>query len=476
MEQELFPELPLLVVDDEKDFLNSVDFILQTNGITNVDCCQDSRDVMLLLKKKKFSIILLDLIMPYISGEELLQEIVDQYPEIPVIIVTAHADIELARECMKKGALNYLIKPFETKDLLRKINDALYLKKFNKEIILTKKELFSNNHQKLTCFPDIISRSEKMIEVFQIIGLTAITSKPILIQGETGTGKELVAREIHKKSRRKGKFVIFNTDDVDDNSFDEKLAGNKKEPLLKPVNFTTGLLDEARDGTLFFNEVANLSLTAQTKLIHLIKEWEYLPTGSDHPISANVRIIAATDKNLSALIKTGEFKQELYLLLKANDIIIPPLREHKDDIHLLVDYFIEKAAEKGGIKKPYADAEIYDLLEQYDFPGNISELKNMVNEAISRYKSGDLLADVFQEKIKDQTPVISSGIKISIEKKVIFEKKLPTFAEMEAIYMDEIIIRSRGNRLTAARLAGLSRKNLAQRLKRIQKNQRKNKK
>ncbi len=474
MDQGLFPELPLLVVDDETDFLNSVDFILESNGITNVECCQDSREVMMRLKKKKFSVILLDLLMPlYISGEELLPEIVEQYPEIPVIIVTAHADIGLAMECMKKGALNYLMKPFETKDLVRKINDALYLKDFNKEIILLKKELFSDGIQKPKCFPDITSRSEKMQSIFKMIGLIAVTSKPILIQGEAGVGKKFVAREIHNQSRRKGKFIAFNTAGVDDNSFDDILLGHKKRPLDKVEKGKKGLIEEARDGTLFINEIANLPLQSQVKLFHLIKEWEYLPPGSDKPVSTNVRIIAATNKNLSVLIKTNDFRQDLYSLLKTNDINIPPLREHREDIPLLVDNFVKQAAEKRGIKKPPISDEIFTLLEQYDFPGNISELKNMVDEAISRHKSGDLTSDVFEEKIKNRHLVSSSGIEIPADKKVIFEKNLPTFAEMEAIYMDEVIKRSGGDRRKAARLAGLNKKNFAYRIKRIKKTQKK---
>jgi DNA-binding NtrC family response regulator len=476
MDQELFPGLPLLIVDDEQDFLKSLRFVLKTNGITNLECCQDSREVIPRLKKKKFSVILLDLLMPlHISGEELLPEIVEQYPEIPVIIITAHADIEKARDCMKKGAFDYLMKPFETKELLRKINDALYLKAFNIEIILLKKELFSGSFPKPTNFPDITSRSEKMQSIFQMIGLIAFTSKPILILGEAGVGKKFVARVIHKQSRRRGQFIEFNTSGVDDNSFEDILSGHKKGPLDKVVKDTKGLFEEARDGTLFFNEIANLPIQFQAKLFHLIKECEYLPHGSDKPVSTNVRIIAATNKNPSALIKANYFRQDLYSLLKANDINIPPLREHREDIPLLLNYFVKQAAEESGIKKPQVSEEIYILLEQYNFPGNIDELKNMVYEAISRHKSGNLTADVFEEKIKNRPLFLYTGIEIPADKKVIFEKNLPTFAEMEAIYMAEIMKRSGGDKSLAANMAGLIEVRFIQRLKKIKKNQKKEK-
>jgi DNA-binding NtrC family response regulator len=476
MNQGLFPGLPLLIVDDENDFLKSLRFVLKTNGITNVECCQDSREVMPLLKKKKFAAVLLDLIMPNISGEQLLLKIVEHYPEIPVIIVTAHADIGLAMDCMKKGALNYLMKPFETKDLLRKINDALNLKVFNKEIILLKKELFPGGLLKPTTFPGITSRGKKMQSIFQMIGLIAVTSNPILIQGESGVGKKFAAQEIHKQSRRKGQFIEFNTAGVNDNSFDDILSGHKKGPIEKARKNANGLLEQARDGTLFFNEITNLPIKSQVKLCHLIKEWEYLPPGSDTPVSTNVRIIAATKKNLTALIKTNDFRPELYSLLKANDIIIPPLREHREDIPLLLEYFVKQAVEESGIKKPQVSEEIYTLLEQYNFPGNIDELKNMVNEAVRRYKSGDLTADVFEEKIKNRPLFSYTGIEIPADKKVIFEKNLPTFAEMEAIYIDEVINRSRGDRHKAARLAGLNKKEFAHHLKKIKKIKKRGKK
>jgi len=410
MDQELFPELPLLVVDDERDFLNSLDYSLRSNGITNVECCRDSRDVMPRLKEKKFAVILLDLLMPDISGEELLPDIVEQYPEIPVIIVTAHADTELARECMQKGAINYLMKPFETKDLVRKIKDALYLKDFQKEIITLKKAVFSDNFQKPKIFPDITSRSEKMHKIFQDIVLNAVNSTPILVQGEAGVGKKFLAMEIHKQSHRQGKFIEFNTAGMDDNSFAHILLDQKK-----------GLLEEARDGTLLLNEIANLPVQSQSKLYHLIREWEYLPPGSDKPVATNVRIIAATKKNLSALIRTNDFRHELYSLLRANDINIPPLREHREDMPLLVDYFVNQAAEKRGIKTPKAAEGIYSLLEQYDFPGNISELKNMVYEAVNRHTSGDLSLDVFWGKIKNQYPVSPPEFEIPVDKKYILE-------------------------------------------------------
>lgn len=476
MGQELFPELPLLIVDDGQDFIRSLRFVLKTNGITNIECCQDSRDVMPRLKKKKFAVILLDLIMPNISGEELLPKIVGQYPGIPVIIITAHADIETARDCMKKGALNYLMKPFDTKDLVIKIKDALYLKYFNKEIILLKKELFSEGLPKPTIFPDITSRGKKMQSVFQMIGLIAVTSNPILIQGESGVGKKIVAQEIHKQSYRKGKFIEFNTAGVDDNSFDDILHGHKKGPLEKVGKNAEGLLEEAKDGTLFINEIANLPLKSQSKLHHLIKEWEYLPPGSDKPVSTNVRIIAATKKNLTALIKTNDFRQELYSLLKANDINIPPLRGHREDIPLLVEYFVNQSAEERGLKTPQVSEDIHKLLEQYDFPGNIDELKNMVYEAISRHKSGNLTSNVFEEKIKNRPLFSYTGIEIPADKKVIFEKNLPAFAETEEVYIDEVINRSGGDRHKAARLAGLSKKKFKYRIKRIKKIQEKGKK
>jgi DNA-binding NtrC family response regulator len=466
VENRFFPDMPVLVVDDEKIFLSSIDFELRANGITNVDLCLDSREVMAKLKEKKYALVLLDLLMPNISGEELLLEIADHHQDIPVIVVTAHADSKTVKNCMKMGAFDYLLKPFETKDLIKKVQDALGLKNVQKEILEMKDTIFSKNLNQERNFPDIITTSEKMRTVFQTISLIAVTSRPVLIQGETGVGKELVAREIHKKSRRKGEFGLFDTTKISDDEFIFKLFGETKGT---GSGDNKGKLSDAQNGTLFIKEIGDLSFQSQTKLLRHMKELEF-PTG-DSQDSSNARIIAATTKNLPARIKTGDFREDLYSFFEKNDIYIPPLRERKGDIKKYVDHFIHESSVYHGIKTPQIPKELYLLLEGYDFPGNVGELKRMINEAVRRLKVDVLSLDVFLEKIINRSSTFV--IKVPMDKRVVFEKNFPTFDEMEAIYFAELMKLSGGNKSTAARLAGLNITSFIHHLKKIKKNQKK---
>lgn len=482
MGDKLFPDLPILVVDDEKNFLNSIDFEMRSHRITNVECCQDSREVMPLLKKKKYSVILLDLLMPGINGKELLSKIVDEYPEIPVIIITAlpETDTKKTVDYMKVGAFDCLRKPLEITEIIETIRDALGLKGVYKKITYLKKDLFSSNPRKVKSFPNIISQSDKMQAIFQTIGLIAVTSKPVLIRGEVGVGKEFVAREIHKQSYRKGKFIPFDLSGLDDVLFSETMFGHKRGGF--PGTEKEGLVAEAKGGTLYLYDIADLHIQSQLKLLKLIRERQYCPVGSDKSIATNARIVVASIDNLSTLSKIGTFRQDLYNLLETHDIYIPPLREHREDIPSIVDYFLKKAAEENGIKEPGVPDELFEILETHDFPLNISELKRMIYEAVNRFKADILPLDVFLKNIKSNIHLekqtfnsVSSNDKISAHNKIIFRSAIPTFSEMEAIYMDEILKRAKGDRSIAARLAGLKKNTFSSRLKKIRKQEKINK-
>ncbi|MFC2146696.1 sigma-54-dependent transcriptional regulator [Acidobacteriota bacterium] len=399
MERELFPGLPILMVDDEKHFLNSLDFELRSHGITNLECCRDSRDVIAKLKERKYSVILLDILMPHISGDELLPEIVADYPDIPVIVITAFPDEKTAKDCMEKGAFDCLTKPIEIKDLIRAIHDTLDLKDTHKDIIFHKKQLFSNTPCNGRSFPNVITSCRGMLSICQTIGLVAFTSRPVLIMGETGVGKEFLAREIHKQSQRKGKFIPFDTSGLNEEDFARLLFGYRTTISHGAAAIIAGKLEEARNGTLFIKEIGNISMESQAKLLRLLRDREYYPVGSNTLKSSNARIVAATASNLSALIQIGAFRYDLYNHLKAHEINIPPLRERKEDIPLLVDYFLGKAAKETGIEKPALPDGLVPLLKTHDFSGNVGELKKMVYEAVRSHQSGDISLDTFQKKI-----------------------------------------------------------------------------
>jgi DNA-binding NtrC family response regulator len=395
MGKELFPERPILMVDDEKNILNPLDFELRSHGITNVECCQDSRDVMPNLKKKKYSLILLDILMPHISGDELLPDIVADYPDIPVIVITAYPDAKTAKDCMEKGAFECLTKPIDIGELIRTIHETLDLKDAHKEIILHKKQLFSNTLIKDRSFPNIITRSKDMLLICKTIGLVAFTSRPVLVMGKTGVGKEFLAREIHEQSQRKGKFIPFDTTGLNDYEFARFMFGYRTTLSQGAAAIIEGDLEKTGKGTLFIKEIGDLSIESQSRLLRVLQNREYCPVGSDKLKPSRARIVAGTAKNLSALIQTGAFRYDLYNHLKAHEIYIPPLRERKEDIPLLVDYFLGKAAKETGIEKPALAGEVLPMLEKYHFPGNVGELKKMVNNAVSRRQSGILSVDDF---------------------------------------------------------------------------------
>ncbi|UCH98012.1 MAG: sigma-54-dependent Fis family transcriptional regulator, partial [Candidatus Aminicenantes bacterium] len=401
VKKELFPEQPILMVDDEKHFLNSLYYKLRLHGITNVECCQDSLEVMPKLKERKYSVILLDILMPHMRGDELLPDIVAEYPKIPVIVITAFPDAKTADDCMEKGAFDCLTKPIDIKELVRAIHDTLDLTDTHKDIIRHKKQLFSNTSCKERNLPNVITCCGEMLSICQTIGLVAFTSRSVLVMGETGVGKEFLAGEIHKQSHRKGKFIPFETTGLNDEEFARLIFGYRTTLSQGAAAIIEGDLEKAGKGTLYINEIGDLSMESQARLLRLLQNREYCPVGSDKLKPSRARIVAGTAKNLSALIQTGAFRYDLYNHLKAHEIHIPPLRERKEDIPLLVDYFLGKAAAKVGIEKPALPKKLLPLLEKYHFPGNVGELKKMVNHAVSRFQSGILSPDDFFRGTKE---------------------------------------------------------------------------
>lgn len=473
MNQELYPELPVLVVDDEENFLNSIGAILKTNGIRNVECCKEGPDVMTRLKKKKYSVILLDLQMPRVRGEDLLPAIVELYPEIPVIVLTGLKDnIKSAIGCMKNGAFDYLIKPPETADLVRVIEEALKLKDVHKEIVLLKKGVLSDNPQEYELFPNIISKSGKMKEIFQIIGQVAVSPRPVLIGGECGVGKELIALAVHRLSHCKGEFVAVNTGGVDDFLFSDTLFGHVQGAFTGATKSRQGMIEKADEGTIFLDEIGELSPASQVKLLRLIQEGEYYPLGADTPKKSNARVVAATNKDLLTAICKGDFREDLYYRLETHNIYIPPLRKRKEDIPILVYYFLEKTAAELQKKKPVFPKELIVRLENYSFPGNIRELENMVYDAVARHRKFVLSLDVFEEKIKRNTGRGNSSLcdkkNVLKGREVLFGDTLPTLAELERVYFKEVIKRTDGNISISARIADLERNTFKNRVKKLE--------
>ncbi len=280
MEKLLFPGESILVVDDETHFLKSVEFILRYDGINNITLCNDSREVMPLLKTQRFSLILLDLLMPHITGYQLLPEITSDFPDITVIIITAENRIEKAVECIKSGAYDFIVKPVNENRLLVTVKNIIKLNEIQKENLGLKRHFDSDFLENPAAFEEIITRSTKIRSLFQYVEAIAGTSLPVLLTGETGTGKELLARAIHRISGRKGKFVALNIAGEDKAVVSDTLFGHSKGGFTGAVDSRKGLIESATGGTMFLDEIGDLSVEVQTKLLRVHQERKYYPIGS----------------------------------------------------------------------------------------------------------------------------------------------------------------------------------------------------
>jgi len=462
------PINPILIVDDELSILLAIDTTLQLSGFNNIITCQDSREVNHILQNKIVELILLDLNMPHVDGETLLDQIHQEYPDIPVIIVTGVVDVDTAVHCMKVGAFDYIVKPVEEGRLLATVNRALDFLELKRENLALKQRILKEDLENPEAFKDIITKDKKMFSIFQYIESIAGSSQPVLIQGETGVGKELIARAVHRLSRPKGNFVAVNVAGLDDNVFSDTLFGHVKGAFTGADRDRSGLIEKASSGTLFLDEIGDLSSSSQVKLLRLLQEREYFPLGLDEPRKTNARIVASTLADLKSLEHAGKFRKDLNYRLSIHQIHMPPLKERKQDIRLLTDHFLKLAAAELGKKPPTPPEELYTLLSTYCFPGNIRELQSMVFDAVSRHKSKVLSMDVFKAHIhREQESRNPRKIVKDPENSypIAITGDFPTIKEVTLWLISEAMNRSDGNQSIAAGMLGISQQALSKRLK-----------
>lgn len=464
-----YPIRPVLLVDDEIQFLQSASFALRSSGIKNIKICQDSRDALSSLSQEPCSVILLDILMPHVTGRELLLEIVRAHPDTPVIMVTALNEVETAVDCMKSGAFDYILKPVEKSRIIACVNRAISFNEVKAENARLKEYLLTDKLDRPSAFQDIVTRNQAMRSIFQYIEAIANTPLPVLVTGPTGAGKEMFAQAVHRSSNRKGEFVTVNVAGLDDNLFSDTLFGHEKGAYTGAVAARKGLIDQAAGGTLFLDEIGDLKMESQVKLLRLLEERTYYPIGSDKAVRTDARIVVATNKNLEAMQEAGGFRSDLFYRLWNHHIQIPPLSERKDDIPLLADYFIEQAASELKKEAPTPPPELYILLCTYRFPGNVRELRGMVFDAVSRHKSGILSMESFKERINKSRGVpgaVEAASNGSAGHRIIFSDPILTLKEMEEALVAEALNRARENQTIAAQMLGLTRSALNKRLNR----------
>ena len=459
--------LPILLVDDEQKILFSYSLILKSVGIDNIITIEDSRKVISLLEKKQVALIVLDLVMPHISGTELLSRIKTEFPDIPVIVMTATNEIEKAVDCMKEGATDYLVKPVEENRFVSSIQKALEVGNLQNEIISLKKHLLTDRLENKEAFDPIITKSKSMFAIFHYIEAVARSPKPVFITGETGVGKELIARSVHKASALDGEHVAINVAGLDDTMFSDTLFGHKKGAFTGADRDREGAIVRASGGTLLLDEIGDLSKTSQVKLLRLLEERIYYALGSDLPEKSDARIIACSNHDIEKQILEGQFRKDLYYRLSAHQVTIPPLRERSEDIPLLLDHFLDDASSSLKKPRPEISAELISILSGYHFPGNIRELQSMVHDAVAQCKGRKLSIDNFKGLKGKKGSLAIKGVlhegNSDVSVSDIFGR-IPTLKEIEDHVINEALKNSDGKQGPAAALLGITRQALNQRL------------
>ncbi len=454
---------PVLLVDDDMTCCTMMTLTLREAGVNNLHSIYDSRNVLPFIMEHGAALVLLDLFMPHLSGHELLGTIRHDYPDIKVIVISGANELNLAVDCMKLGALDYLNKPAESNRLIACVKNALRIIAMQGELSSLKRRLLGEDSlDNPAAFEAIKTRSSKMLALFKYAEVVAGTPHPVLITGETGVGKELMARAVHQISAVRGEFVSVNVAGLEDTTFSDTLFGHKRGAFTGADKAREGLIARAAGGTLFLDEIGDLEERSQIKLLRLLQEGEYYQVGSDALKRTTARIIAVTNHNLPERVEEKLFRRDLYHRLCTHEIHIPPLRERADDIPLLLEHFLNEAVQFYKNNLPSVSESGLSYLLGWSFLGNIRELKAMIFDAVARNKEGELTAQSFGGR-KNGISVVSATASLNgttahpID--AIFGH-FPTLHEVESYFINEAMRRSTGSVNTAAVMLGITRQTI----------------
>lgn len=440
----------VLVVDDEAVVRNGISRVLGKRGTLSTTASSGAEAIEI-LSSHSFDLVLLDIRMPDMDGIELLKKIKKGNNRTNVIMITGYPAIDTAVECIKLGAVDYLVKPFRMEEL----ESALQKFEQNNEIKETIKFSEKNGLELKTIKGFIIGGSQPMNNIFNQVLKVAPTDSTVLITGESGTGKELVAKAIHTYSNRKDmEFVAVDCSSLVETLLESELFGHVKGSFTGAVHTKYGLFELANKGTFFFDEISNLSLKTQAKLLRVIQEREFMKVGNQKKIMLDIRIISASNKDLQQTIRAGEFREDLYYRLSVVPLRLPPLRNRKNDIPLLVDHFLNKFSKK--IKKPVPEVsmEAMEILKEYKWPGNVRELEHIIERIL-------ILEDTDMIRARDLPSYITQGHE---EFQMLSEEPL-SLQDLEKKYIRHVLKRVMGKKSRAAEILGINRKTLSMKIK-----------
>ena len=446
----------ILVVDDEIEYLSLLKSILEDEGYKNVLTIDNPHKVLRILQENKVDLILLDMYMPGLNGLDVLENISRQNPQIPVIMVTAVDELEIALKAIKLGAYEFIVKPIDTDRLFLTMARALEKRILNLELDSLRKPLIKPCGRK-RYFEDIITNSPLMHRVFELVEIYAPTNETVLITGETGTGKDLIAKKIHELSPKKDKpYVVVNLASITPNLFESELFGHEKGSFTGATGEKIGYFEAANSGTIFLDEIGELPKELQGKLLRTIQYSEIYRIGSPKPIKLDIRIITATNKDLIEAVNKKEFRADLYYRLNRGFIHLPPLRTRGDDIIILADYFLKAGQRIYKKSIPGFSSEALSSLKKFEFPGNIRELENIILHSVAQNKNGELINDI---ELPGNSFHKSNG--------GFDNNGLLTIEEAAQNHVMRIIQYTNGNVQKAAFILGVSERTLQRRIKKL---------
>jgi DNA-binding NtrC family response regulator len=449
----------VLIVEDLEDTRTSLQELLQMSLKLEVDTAEDGAAALVLLREKPYSLVITDLRMPKINGLKLIETIQEDRLPVTVIVTTGHGSIKDAVEAMRMGAYDFLTKPPDPQHLCLLVQRALRERAIQDEVLALRQQLGARH-----TFQNVLSRSPKMHDVFELIGHIAGTTSTVIIRGETGTGKEQVARAIHQASgiHRPGPFVAVNCGALNENLLESELFGHEKGSYTGADRKRIGRFELAHQGTLFLDEIGDVPMSMQIKLLRVLQERRFERVGGTEPIDVDVRIIAATHQDMEKLVKDGKFREDLYYRLNVVRIDLPPLRERQEDIPVLVSHFCQKFV-RPGQKAPTVSPEALAVLTRCPWPGNVRQLENAIERACVTARDGvirttDLPPDVGRRPDGQKHPF-----------HVDLSRKLPEqLAELVAAFEKRYIIRAlrrtRGHVGKCAKITGLSRRSITDKI------------
>jgi len=442
----------ILVVEDEEGMREFLRILLTKDGY-DVVAFEEGASALDSFKDENFHVVITDIKMPGMSGMEVLARVKEIDPSVPVIIMTGHGSMETAIEAVNKDAFAYLLKQARNDEIKQLVKKAVEMRLLQKENRLLKQQLKKN----LTDRPTI-GKSQKIRQVFALVDKVAETDSTILIYGESGTGKELVAREIHTKSGRSdGPFVSINCGALPEALLESELFGHVRGSFTGAVRDKDGLLAVAKAGTFFLDEVGETSPTIQVKLLRVLQEREIIPVGGVKPIKVDVRLIAATNADLERDVETGKFRADLFYRLNVIPIHIPPLRERKDDISLLVEHFLKIYSQGSGKPMKTVSPEAFDILMRYDWPGNVRELENALERAVILQEGRIIMPEDLPEKLRARSKDKSDSV-VSVTNL--------TLDELEKEYLLKVLEETGWHKKRAASILGINASTLYRKLQR----------